>query len=345
MDYFLKEHRNLEKTYHKIEASVDLYMREAGISDGLYELIRNLDSDNEEIKKISEEINDQYAFLDEKIDRLKTILASFDVSSTKIENANMRLNEIRRLKRKYHRDVKELINYVGDLEDRIDENNNRARILSDLEKEIEDLNLAYEANASELSKARQASALSLSQEVIASTQGLELKYFDFAIDFKQVKDTRVGFDEVNFMICTNKGQDMSALNMSASGGEMSRILLALKAVLNKLIHLDLVVFDEIDTGVSGKAAIAVGDKMAKIAKDTQVLVITHLAQVAAFGDVVYFVYKEDEGEMTRSHIKKLSFDAIIEELALLASGSKSQNAMNTARELIDEAKAYKNGNK
>ncbi len=341
LERFLKNYHNIEKFSQKLNDCIDRYTREGGVSDGLYMIIKNLNEEDDKIQEIAEQINDHYASLDDKIEELKGILASLDVSSERIESANVRLNEIRRLKRKYRRDLKELLNYIDELNLRIDENLNRSKLLKEMEEAIQVLDAQYAKYAQDLSNQRKEAALRLCEEVVEATKGLELKYFDFAINFNKCKDTALGNDDVSFMICINKGQDMSPLNKSASGGEMSRILLALKTVLNKLMQLDLVVFDEIDTGVSGKAALAVGEKMAKIACDTQVLVITHLAQVAAFGDVVYFVYKEDEGENTKSHIRELNDEAIIEELALMATGSKSLNALNMAKDLINEARSYK----
>ena len=303
LENFLRRYRSLEKIFSHLNRAIELYESPEGISEKLYELIKELDLDDEEVAKINAKINDNYAFLDENIKDLKKIVTSLDLSPNAINEANERLSLIKRLKRKYHRDIKEMIDYIDELRQRLDENKHRGERLIELETKIAKV--------------------------------------DFKVDFIDVPASAFGIDEVNFMICTNTGQDMTPLNKSASGGEMSRILLAIKAVLNDLMKLDLVIFDEIDTGVSGKAALAMGEKMLRIANNSQVLAITHLAQVAAFGDEVYFVYKDDEKEKTTSHIKALEKDDIAKELALMATGSQNDNALNSAYDLLNKAKEIK----
>ena len=345
LENFLRRYRSLEKIFSHLNRAIELYESPEGISEKLYELIKELDLDDEEVAKINAKINDNYAFLDENIKDLKKIVASLDLSPNAINEANERLSLIKRLKRKYHRDIKEMIDYIDELRQRLDENKHRGERLIELETKIAKAKEEYLSKAKEVSLKRKESAKDLEMEVLRSIEGLELKYFDFKVDFKEVPASAFGIDEVNFMICTNKGQDMTPLNKSASGGEMSRILLAIKAVLNDLMKLDLVIFDEIDTGVSGKAALAMGEKMLRIANNSQVLAITHLAQVAAFGDEVYFVYKDDEKEKTTSHIKALEKDDIAKELALMATGSQNDNALNSAYDLLNKAKEIKDAYK
>ena len=169
--------------------------------------------------------------------------------------------------------------------------------------------------------------------------GLELRYFDFKVELKEAAISRLGKDDVSFMIATNKGEDLKPLVKVASGGEMSRILLGLKAIFTKISGVDLVIFDEIDTGVSGKAALAMGLKMKKIAQNAQVLVITHLAQVAAFADMTYFVSKDDQDGHTASKIRLLSDEEKIIEMAMMASASSDEAALDAAKALIDKAKS------
>ena len=345
LENFLRRYRSLEKIFSHLNRAIELYESPEGISEKIYELIKELDLDDEEVAKINAKINDNYAFLDENIKDLKKIVASLDLSPNAINEANERLSLIKRLKRKYHRDIKEMIDYIDELRQRLDENKHRGERLVELETKIANAREEYLSKAKELSLKRKESAKDLEMEVLRSIEGLELKYFDFKVDFKEVPASAFGIDEVNFMICTNKGQDMTPLNKSASGGEMSRILLAIKAVLNDLMKLDLVIFDEIDTGVSGKAALAMGEKMLRIANNSQVLAITHLAQVAAFGDEVYYVYKDDEKEKTTSHIKALEKDDIAKELALMATGSQNDNALNSAYDLLNKAKEIKDAYK
>jgi len=138
---------------------------------------------------------------------------------------------------------------------------------------------------------------------------------------------------VEFLISTNIGEEEKPLIKIASGGEMSRIMLAIKSVLADVDKVPILVFDEIDTGISGKAAKAVSYKMKKIAKNHQILVITHLAGIAAKGDYNYYIYKEVEENHTKTKVKKLNEEEVIEEIARISSGEITQIAIEHAREL------------
>ena len=144
-----------------------------------------------------------------------------------------------------------------------------------------------------------------------------------------------GIDLVSFYLSTNKGVPLMPLNKVASGGEVSRIMLGLKSVFTTLSNIDIIIFDEIDTGVSGKVAFAMGQKMAKIAKNSQVLAITHLPQVAALSDNHFYIYKESHNNHTNTIVKQLDIEEKTKEVARLLSGNQmSDSFINAAKELI-----------
>ena len=149
--------------------------------------------------------------------------------------------------------------------------------------------------------------------------------------------TASGFDEAEFVISTNPGEPERSLGQVASGGELSRIMLAIKTVLADSDDIPTLIFDEIDTGVSGRVALAIGRRMQQLAEDTQVLCVTHLAQVAACGDQQLLVEKQDDGSVTSTSIHILDREARIRQLALIASGSVSSASLQAAGELLESA--------
>ncbi len=192
-----------------------------------------------------------------------------------------------------------------------------------------------------LSKKRKETALKLKEAIIKEVSDLELKYFDFEVAFKKSELSASGYDDVIFMISTNKGEELKPLNKVASGGETSRILLGLKSIFSRLMKISLAIFDEIDTGISGKAAGAVGLKMAKISKDMQVLAITHSPAVAAYGDHFYEVVKETFSDKTTTSIIPLAKDKTIEVLAVMIASDISDNSLLMAKELLNKAQSIK----
>ena len=142
-----------------------------------------------------------------------------------------------------------------------------------------------------------------------------------------------GIDKIEFLICTNIGDEFKSLSKTASGGELSRIMLAIKTVLTEVDKVSTIVFDEIDTGISGVAANATGEKLKNIAKSHQVLCVTHLASIAAKGDYNYFVCKEVENDKTKTKIKQLTEEEILKEIARISSGTVTDISINHAKEL------------
>ncbi len=160
-----------------------------------------------------------------------------------------------------------------------------------------------------------------------------LKNARFKVDVQRKEPSANGIDDINFVVSMNPGQSFSLLKDSASGGELSRLMLALKVVFQSQQGIDTIIFDEIDTGVSGKVAYAMGHKMKTLSKDYQVLCITHLASVAAWADHHYRVAKNSQSDSTLAHIEELSDQQVLEELALMSSGSVSKASLMAAKEL------------
>jgi DNA repair protein RecN (Recombination protein N) len=157
--------------------------------------------------------------------------------------------------------------------------------------------------------------------------------FSISVNFDENNFYKTGLDKVEFLIATNIGEDAKPLIKIASGGEMSRIMLAIKTVLANVDKIPVMIFDEIDTGISGIAANKVGEKMKSISKTHQVICVTHLAPIAAKGDYNYFISKNTDNNKTKTSVKELNEDEVIREIARISSGSISNVALEHAKEL------------
>ncbi len=338
---FERRYKSYQKNIDHLSTAIDLYQREGGISESLYRVKKELDFLDEEVTAIAEKIDSSTLEIDEAFNGLKAILSSIDISEGQIDANQERLFTINRLKRKYRGDIDDILALREELAKRVSAYEDRQSIIDEYERDIAKAKETYDRAALTLHESRVSAAKKLKTDVIKEMEGLELKYFDFDVALKEGEAGPNGSDDISFMICTNKGEDLRPLAKVASGGEMSRILLGLKAIFVKMSSLGLVIFDEIDTGVSGKAALAVGKKMAKVAKDAQVLVITHLAQVAAFSDALYYVSKAERGERTTSDISLLDDEEKVRQLALMATATLTEPALAAATDLIAKAQAEK----
>ena len=231
-----------------------------------------------------------------------------------IEN---RLDLIYSLKRKYGNNIEEILKYADEIEAKINV----------LKQELLEI-------ANNMTNTRKKYAKELSTKINKELKDLEMPNARFEIQVDTAdKFYETGIDEVEFMICTNIGEELKPLVKIASGGEMARIMLAIKNVLADVDEVSTLVFDEIDTGISGKASKAVAEKMKSIAKSHQVICITHLPSIAAKGDHNYYISKQTKENKTYTQIKKLSEEETIEEIARISSGEVTEIAKAHAQEL------------
>lgn len=315
---------------------VDAYLNESAV-DAINMSIKSLE-------KI-EEFNTEYK---EKLSQLKNIYYDIqeiarDISYFKEENVfnesdrneiEERLDLLYSLKRKYGNSVKEIIEYKGQIENEIfsienmEENNKKLK--QELNKIEEEMNLL----SMKMNKIRIEEANKLNIKINEQLKDLEMKNANFIVKIKQDNNfNENGKDDVEFMICTNIGDEEKPLIKIASGGEVSRIMLAIKTILADSDKVPVMIFDEIDTGISGKAAKSVAEKMKIISKKHQVLCITHQANIAAKGDYNYYISKNIKGENTVTNIKLLTEDEVIKEIARISSGDITGVAIEHAKEM------------
>lgn len=247
-----------------------------------------------------------------------------------------RLDLIYILKRKYGNNIEEILKYKLEVKERIEKIENSEEYILKLKKELRENTEKMKDLACKISKKRQDIANILEVKVNKELIDLEMQNAKFSvyIEYNENKDFGInGLDKVEFMICTNIGEDKKPLTKIASGGEMSRIMLAIKNILADVDKVSSMVFDEIDTGISGKAANSVSEKLKAISKKHQVLCVTHLANIAAKGDYNYYISKEVEENRTKTSIKKLSEEETIKEIARIASGEIDEIAIEHAKNL------------
>ena len=260
----------------------------------------------------------------------------FDASER--DEVEERLDLISNLKRKYGNSIKEINSYRDEIEQEIDKINNLGDVNEKIKKEISLIEKDMKILATKMSNIRLKYAKDLSEKVNNELADLEMKNSNFIVSVVQEDEFNCnGIDCVQFYISTNKGEEAKELEKIASGGEMSRIMLAIKTILSNTDETPIMIFDEIDTGISGKAAKAVAGKLKLISEKHQVICITHQPSIAARGDQNFFISKVTNDERTHTNIKKLSEEEVINEIARISNGDITDIALKHAKELRNVA--------
>ena len=328
---------NSEKIIENIEIADNSLSNEA---------VDNINSAIRALEKI-ESIDEIYS---KKLTELKNIYydiqeISRDISSMKEDvyfdeeernEIEERLDTIFSLKRKYGNSIKEILKYKEKVENEIYEIENLDEINEKLRSKLIETGKQMKLLAYKMHQIRKEKANELSQKINKELTELEMKNakFNVKVEYNDKEFfNKNGLDEIEFLISTNIGEEEKPLIKIASGGEMSRIMLAIKSVLSEVDKIPTLIFDEIDTGISGIAAKSVGSKMKKISKNHQILCITHLANIAAQGTYNYYISKAIEDNKTRTKVEKLNEEGTIKEIARIASGDINEVSIQHAKQL------------
>ena len=246
-----------------------------------------------------------------------------------------RLDTIYNLKRKYGNNIEEILKYAEEIEKEIKKIENAEEYNTKLRKELSGLEMSLNQIATQISNIRKNYALELSKKINKELLELEMKNarINVKVEYKENEYFENGKDDVKFLISTNIGENESELTKIASGGEISRIMLAIKKVLAEADNVPVLIFDEIDTGISGKAAKSVAEKMKNISQNHQVLCISHLATIAANADYNYFISKNVENGRTSTSVKQLNEQEVLQEIARISSGEVNEITLKYASEL------------
>ena len=328
-----KRYKSAEKYITTLTNSIGLFDEDNGVKQNLKLLIKELNLDDKDIEQTRTNIENLYYSLEDEVSKLRSILSSFTDDDLDINKIEERLYIYSKLKRKHGLDVQGLIGKQSELKDKIKFFENKDVVLKEKKDSVDKLYNECLTIANKIHEIRSTKAKQLEKDIIKQTEDLMLNNVQFNVKIDKVDINANGIDNVEFYVSLNKGEDLKPLKDVASGGEISRLMLALKTIFTSLSDCVLAIFDEIDSGVSGKVGLAMGQKMKSISKNTQVLAITHLAPVAACGDAHYFIYKQDDSEASATHIKQLNNDEIINELASISSTDTSDKAIAAAKEL------------
>ena len=280
------------------------------------------------------------------LEQARDLRGELDVSPEDIDRMESRLDLLYRLGKKYGSTVDGMLSYLQKCREELDQIQYSSDRIGQLEKKLERQCAEAREKGEALTGARRAAAVLLQQRIQKELTDLDMPKVRFEVQIEP-KDTETdmdntGMDQVRFLMSANVGEALKPINKIASGGELSRIMLALKNVLAESDDVSTLVFDEVDTGVSGRAAIKVARKMAQVARQKQILCVTHLPQIAAMADTHFFVEKGERKGRTYTDVRILNRKERMEELARLTGGEQVTPAMlESAGELLDEAAAYK----
>ena len=337
-DEELEEQRNLIINAEKISKSLneaDMQINENALNS-ISIAIKNLEKIediNIKYQKTLSSLKSNYYDLQEIAIDLNHYNSDTSFEEEERDELENRIDEINDLKRKYGNTIEEILNYKNEVEEEIDKIENLEEKNKELKTELTKITVELEKRAIELHETRQKYGIELETKINSELADLEMPNAKFKVNIENATFNKDGTDEIEFLITTNKGEDFKPLIKTASGGEMSRIMLAIKTVLSDVDEVPILIFDEIDTGISGKAGNAVGEKLKTISKNHQVIIVTHLASIAAKGDSNYYIYKEVEVDNTKTRIKNLNEQEVIEEIARIASGIVSEISLKHAMEL------------
>ncbi|MEA4942531.1 MAG: DNA repair protein RecN [Oscillibacter sp.] len=273
---------------------------------------------------------------------VRDIAGQFDFSPEELDAVESRSDQLYRLKKKYGATVEDMLAYLDRSRRELDEIETADDTLARLEGQLAKAEKAVAAVGAELTKARKTAASELEQRILKELRDLDMNRVRFSIEFTSKEPGPDGCDTIRFLMSANAGEDLKPIARIASGGELARIMLALKNVLAEQELVGTLVFDEVDTGVSGRAAQKVAEKLAQVSRHKQVLCVTHLPQLAAMADSHFSVEKGERQGRTFTQVLQLDRAQRMAELARLTGGSKVTDALlQSAGELLDEAEAYR----
>lgn len=303
----------------------------------------------EEVKRLHEKYVDHYYLIEELSYEIRNELDQLEYDEGRLELVESRLNEINLLKRKYGNSVEEIMEYSAEIEEELETINNQDEHLHSLAQQMEEVASDLLMEADELDNIRREAAAQLEEAVQTELQDLYLDKAIFKVNVgimesrnglefkgKNIQLNEHGMNQIEFFISTNPGEPPKELQKIASGGEMSRIMLALKNIFAKHQGITSVIFDEVDTGVSGRVAQSMAEKIYNISSGSQVICITHLPQVASMADTHLKIEKILENDRTYTTVKELSFEERIDEIGKMITGAELTEASKLhAKELIE----------
>ncbi|EIO0102468.1 DNA repair protein RecN [Staphylococcus pseudintermedius] len=343
----IKRIQNSENLSLALNAAYVTLTDEHAITDRLYTLSSELQNVNqilpETFEKLKEEVDQFYYTLEDAKHQIYEEINQTEFDEQYLNELESRMNLLNNLKRKYGKDISDLMIYQEKIADEINKIENYEESTSKLHEEIQQLSQQVQEDGEKLTKARRIVARQLRDRIVNEIQYLQMKDANLEISFKPYETPQKdGLERIEFLISPNKGEPLKSLNKIASGGELSRIMLALKSIFVRAHGQTAILFDEVDSGVSGQAAQKMAEKMKDIASVIQVICISHLPQVASMSDHHLYISKHEKDDRTTTTVRELTGDARIDEIARMISGATvTVLTRQNAKEMIEQNQKHK----
>lgn len=337
LNNFQKIADGLTNSYEAITGGDASSLDQIGVAMNEMIEIEGIDS---EYLEVSEVVKNSYYQLQEAVTVISRMVDTLEMDETRIDEVEFRLDTIRQLKRKYGESEEQILAYFADISTELMASIQGENQSEQLESRLMELEEAVKMLAGELTALRQVIAKELEEAIVKQLKELYMEkiIFDVRVE-KEATFNETGQDKVEFFITTNPGEPLKPLVKVVSGGELSRIMLALKTIFSQTYGVTSIVFDEVDTGVSGRVAQAIANKIHQVAEKSQVLCITHLPQVAAVADTQYFIEKQVKNKRTETSLRLLDNEERVLEVARMLSGDAiTPLTKEHARELLTLAK-------
>ena len=289
----------------------------------------------DEIADLAEKLSEMVFQLQEVSASIRDYIFGQEFSIVELEQTEERLDAINRLKKKYGSDITEIFDYLDSAKLELEEIDISPEEIHRIELQCEELSTEVMQYAEEISSERKSVAKIIEYRVMSELQELEMKGAAFEANFTEIPIQSSGIDKMEFLFSANRGEDVKPLSKIASGGEMSRVMLAIKSILADVDQIPLLIFDEIDSGISGVASQKVGEKLFKLSQNHQVLCVTHHAQIAAMANRHFFISKFEENGRTFTKAEQLESEPRVAEIVRLLSGTHvSESSIKHAKELL-----------
>lgn len=349
----LKKLSNSEKIMEAISSAYELLENENGAISTLKQSLNNLRSVeryDDKIEILSQKLDEFIINIDELGEEIYSLSNDYDFNENELNQMIERRDVLDSLKRKYGGSLENVLKYLSKASEELEMLKNSKDILNSLENDKKKLLEIAVEKFNELGKIRRAHALEIEQKLSTALTELGILKAQFKVNFfpivrsiEEVETFSLNcMEDVEFLFSANLGEELKPLAKTISGGEMNRFMLAFKNIIADINGPSTLIFDEIDSGISGKVATQVAEKIAKLSKTYQVLCISHLPQVASMGDCFFFVSKANDGERTQTSIKMLSNEEIAFQIALLTYGSVDDKKLELTREMLALNKEIKN---
>ena len=342
-----KQLSNFERIFESVQTSYNALKDEQKGLDWISLVMGEMETAaelNPEYKDMAEAVSNSYYMLEEVAGSLRSQLDNLEYDPQRINEIEARLNEINGLKRKYGQTISGILEYGAKIEEELETLLNKETHIDQLKKEISSLKKDLIIEGNELTSLRKKLAGDLTDAIHNELKQLYMQktVFEVKINSGETFISKSGMDEIEFYLSTNPGEPLKPLSKIASGGELSRIMLALKSIFSKHQEITSIIFDEVDTGVSGRVAQAIAEKIHKVSTDSQVLCISHLPQVAAMADTHLYIEKETQDGRTKTKVKDLDHEGKIKEIGRMISGVEITDITKKhAQELLETANVMK----